>query len=137
MQSTLKTLCLGLAAAGSLLVANIAVAEDIKDFEGFKKLATDSKLLCTTCHQQDKKVIGPSYNAVAVFYKDKKDAAAELEKKILVGGSGVWGGAMMTPNPTAKDHAGAMVKWILSLNPEGDAKKKAEDEIKAMPAPKK
>lgn len=130
MQSTLKTLCLGLAAAGSILVANIAVAEDLKDFEGFKKLAADNKLLCTTCHQQDKKVIGPSYNAVAVMYKDKKDAAATLEKKVLAGGTGVWGKAMMTPNPTAKDQVGAMVKWILSLNPEGDAKAKAEAEIK-------
>ena len=51
----------------------------------------------------------------------------------MEGSKGVWGAGMMPPNPTAKDVAGDLVKWMLSLNPEGDAKAAAEAEIKAMP----
>lgn len=131
---TVKTLCLGLATAGSLFVG-VATAADITSFEEFQKYLTDNKIVppCTTCHKVDAKLVGPSYNAVALYYKDKPDAAAMLEKKILAGGGGVWGVVPMTPNVTAKDHVGTLVKWVLSLNPEGDAKAKAEAEIAAMP----
>ncbi len=134
---TMKALCLGLVAAGSL-VTSVAFAEDIKDFAGFEKFIADNKISppCTTCHKVDMKVVGPSYNAVALHYKGNAEAAALLEKKIIEGGSGTWGVIPMTANASAKDHAATIVKWILSLNPEGDAKANAEKEIAAMPKPK-
>jgi len=134
---TMKAFCLGLVAASSL-VASVAFAEDIKDFAGFEKFLADNKISppCTTCHKLDMKVVGPSYNAVALHYKDNAEAAAMLEKKILAGGSGTWGVIPMSPNPTAKDQVATIVKWILSLNPEGDAKANAEKEMAAMPKPK-
>lgn len=137
MRSTLK-ICL--VAAGTLLV-NIALAQDditAGDFKAFQDYVTKSNIApaCQTCHQVDKKMVGPSYNAVALKYKGDDKAAAALEKKVLEGGSGVWGAVPMTPNPTAKDHAAKLVKWILALDPKDDAKKAAEDEIKAAP-PKK
>jgi cytochrome c551/c552 len=129
MRFTLEKFCLLLAASASLFFTSMATAENIKDFAGFSELASKNSLACTACHQQDTKTMGPSFNAIALYYKDKKDAAAMLEKKILAGGSGVWSGTMPA-NPTAKNQAGDMVKWILSLKPEGDAKTKAEAEIK-------
>jgi cytochrome c len=136
MQSTIKTLSLGLFAAGSLFTG-VALAEDLKagDLASFEKYIADNKIMppCTTCHAVDTKKIGPSYNAVALHYKGNADAAAALEKKILEGGKGVWGAVPMTANATAKDHAKKLVEWILALNPEGDAKAKADEEIAKMP----
>lgn len=129
-----------LVAAGSLLV-NVAFAQDdIKagDFQAFQDYVTTSKIVpaCQTCHQVDKKMVGPSYNAIALKYKGDAAAADTLAKKIIEGGSGVWGAVPMTPNASAKDHAAKLAKWILALDPQDDAKKAAEDEIKAAP-PKK
>lgn len=137
MRSTLK---ISLVAAGSLLV-NVALAQDdIKagDFQAFQDYVTKSNIApaCQTCHQVDKKMVGPSYNAIALKYKGDATAADALAKKVLEGGSGVWGAVPMTPNPTAKDHVAKLTKWVLDLDPQGDAKKAAEDEIKAAP-PKK
>ncbi len=117
------------------MVTSVAFAEDIKDFAGFEELIADNKISppCTTCHKLDTKLVGPSYNAVALHYKGNAEAAALLEKKIVAGGSGTWGVIPMTTNPTAKDQVATIVKWILSLNPEGDAKANAEEEIAAMP----
>lgn len=136
MQSTIKTFSLGLFAAGSLF-AGVALADDLKagDFESFKKYVTDNKIMppCATCHAVDKKGIGPSYNAIAIHYKGNADAVAALEKKVLEGGKGVWGAIPMSPNPSAKDHVKKLVEWVLALNPEGDAKAKADEEIAKMP----
>lgn len=129
MHFTLKALGLGL-----IMTSGVAMAE-ITDFDSFNAFVKEKNIMpeCSTCHAVDAKKIGPSYNAVALHYKDKEGAAAELAKKITEGGSGVWGPAMMTPNASAKDHTETLVKWILSLNPEGDAKADAEKEIAAMP----
>lgn len=128
-------------AAGSLL-ANVALAQDdIKagDFKAFQDYVTQSKIApaCQTCHQVDKKMVGPSYNAIALKYKGDAAAADTLAKKVTEGGGGVWGAVPMTPNATAKDHAAKLVKWILALDPKDDAMKAAEEEIKAVPPAKK
>jgi len=125
---------LGLAIAGSIFTG-VALAQDIKTFDDFKKYVDDHKIApaCHTCHQVNAKMVGPSYNAVALKYKGDAKAAETLAKKVIEGGSGVWGAVPMTPNPTAKDHAAELVAWVLSLDPQGDDKKKAEEEIKAAP----
>jgi cytochrome c len=67
---------------------------------------------CFTCHQVDKKVIGPSYKDVAAKYK-----AADIPKlveKVKKGGSGVWGAVPMAPNNVTDDEAKRLVTWILS-----------------------
>ncbi len=70
---------------------------------------------CMTCHQMDKKVLGPSYKEVAAKYRGKADAAAALSKKVKEGGKGVWGDMVMPPNAHVKDaDIQAIVKWILT-----------------------
>ena len=69
---------------------------------------------CTSCHQVDSKLIGPSYNEIAAKYSAKDTEA--LATKIIEGGSGIWGPAAMTPHPTlAKADAIKMVEYILTL----------------------
>ena len=71
---------------------------------------------CMTCHQIDKKVLGPSYKEVAAKYRDNKTAEATLVKKVKDGGKGVWGDMVMPPNAHVKDaDIASIVKWILAL----------------------
>jgi cytochrome c len=70
---------------------------------------------CMTCHQIDKKILGPSYKDVAAKYKGDKAAEATLVKKVKDGGKGTWGEMPMPPNAHVKDaDIATLVKWILA-----------------------
>ncbi len=100
-----KTLIL---AAALALVPAAALAEEGE--------ALAQKNGCLACHAVDKKVVGPSYKEVAAKYRSDKDAQARLEKKVKMGGQGVWGAIPMPPNSAVSDaDISALVKWILSL----------------------
>jgi len=101
--------------------------------EAFTELAT--KATCFACHDAKIKKVGPSYNAVAVKYKDDDTALVTLSAKAKKGGAGVWGMAPMPPNMIAsEEEITALVTYILALNPEGDDLKAAQDEIAAATA---
>ncbi|MDR2624900.1 MAG: c-type cytochrome [Zoogloeaceae bacterium] len=70
---------------------------------------------CMTCHKTDAKLIGPAYKDVAAKYKASDIPA--LTKKVLDGGSGIWGPVAMAPNKGTVTEAEAkqLVTWILSL----------------------
>jgi cytochrome c len=71
---------------------------------------------CLSCHQLNRKSIGPAYADVARKYKDDRTATARLVRKIREGGSGVWGNVAMPAHPALTDEqAAAMVAYILSL----------------------
>jgi cytochrome c len=71
---------------------------------------------CMACHAIGNKVVGPAYKDVAAKYAGKKDAEAMLVKKVMNGGSGVWGPVPMPANPQVTEaEAQTLVKWILSL----------------------
>lgn len=72
---------------------------------------------CMTCHQIDKKVLGPAYKDVAAKYKGDKSAVDRLATKIMKGGSGVWGTAYMPANAQVSEaEAKKLAAWVLSLN---------------------
>lgn len=95
-----------LAAAGlTLLLASPAFAQ--------ADLA--QKKNCMACHAIDKKVLGPAYKDVAAKYAGQKDAADKLAKKVMAGGSGVWGNVPMPANPQVTEaEAKQLVAWVLS-----------------------
>lgn len=69
---------------------------------------------CLSCHQENEKMIGPSYAEVATKYSDKD--LDYLADKIVNGGSGVWGDVPMAAHPgMSKETAQKMVKYILTL----------------------
>jgi cytochrome c len=79
-------------------------------------LALIGKSNCLTCHKVSEKLIGPAYKEVAAKYAGSDTAIAYLSKKIIVGGSGVWGTVPMTPHPElSQADAEQMVKYILLL----------------------
>jgi cytochrome c len=76
---------------------------------------------CTTCHRLHQASsgsnIGPAYDQVAAKYSPAADTTVDrIVKKILAGGSGIWGTVPMTPHPQLKpDDVKTMVTYILSL----------------------
>lgn len=71
---------------------------------------------CTSCHAIDKKLMGPSWQAVADKYKGDAGAAGKLSVKIVKGGSGVWGSIPMPAMPKLTDaEAKELVDFILGL----------------------
>jgi cytochrome c len=76
---------------------------------------------CTTCHRLDKAAsgasIGPAYSEVAAKYSPAADTTVDrLVKKIIAGGSGVWGTIPMTPHAALKEaDVKEMVTYILTL----------------------
>jgi cytochrome c len=83
-------------------------------------LAADAQQLlkdkaCLSCHQLDKKLVGPAYKDVAAKYKTRKDAEAYLAKKIREGSTGVWGPIPMPPNSGVNDEeAKTLAKFVLT-----------------------
>lgn len=71
---------------------------------------------CKACHQIDKKSVGPAFADVARRYKGDGNAVASLSNKIIKGGGGNWGDAIMTAHPQLPPaDAGEMVTYILTL----------------------
>ena len=78
--------------------------------------ALASKNNCMACHAVDKKLVGPSYKAVAEKYAGQKDAASKLALKVMKGGAGVWGAIPMPANTQINEaDAKALVTWILAM----------------------
>ena len=96
----------GLALAGLLTAAGSAQAD----------LALADKSTCLNCHAMEKKLVGPSFAAIAAKYRGQPDAAALLRSKVEKGGQGVWGPVPMPPMAyLPKDDVQAIVNWIVKL----------------------
>lgn len=91
-------------------------------FAGAKALIKKSD--CNACHTIDTRSLGPSFTEVALKYKGNKTAEETLTKKVINGGSGVWGDAMM-PAHTGMSTAevNGIIKYVLSLSEKKTAAK--------------
>lgn len=126
-----------------LLSAPVAFADESPiaagDYEAFNAFITEAGIMppCTTCHKLNTKLVGPSYNAVALYYKDKLDdeeAMAALVERVVKGGSGVWGAIPMPPNAAVSaENIKILVDWVLALEVSDEAAEKAAAEIAAKP----
>lgn len=72
---------------------------------------------CNACHALNTSSLGPSFTKIAMRYKNDKTAQARLTKKVITGGAGVWGDAMMPAHSSMSTaEVSAIVKYILSLS---------------------
>jgi cytochrome c len=74
------------------------------------------KSTCMGCHAAERKVVGPSYKAIAARYQNQPRAQVvdALAKKIRLGGSGAWGIVVMPANTKLSDaDAKVLAEWIL------------------------
>ena len=70
---------------------------------------------CMACHAVEKKLVGPSYQAIATKYAGQSDAVEKLAGKVVKGGSGAWGPVPMPANAQINDaDAKKLVTWILA-----------------------
>lgn len=101
----------------------VAIAQGHRSADASAGVVKGLKLIegsdCKACHSIDKKSVGPTYKQVAQKYKGDTGAAERLAKKVISGGSGVWGEVAMSAHPQiAETDAKEMVSYILSLSEE-------------------
>ena len=71
---------------------------------------------CYSCHTIDKRSKGPAFKDIAKRYPVTEGYVALLARRIILGGSGMWGYSVMTPHADLRaEDAKTMVKFILSL----------------------
>jgi cytochrome c len=71
---------------------------------------------CMICHNKEKKVVGPSFIAIANKYPTNTKNVNSLADKIIKGSVGVWGSIPMAAHVGYnKEDAKTIVKYILSL----------------------
>lgn len=95
----MKSILVAVAAAGSLLVAGTASAQDGGEL---------AKKSCMGCHAVDTKKAGPAFKDVAAKYKGNKEAEAKLVGALAEGKG----------HPKVNASQGditAMVKWVLAM----------------------
>lgn len=81
--------------------------------EGKQLLAKND---CLSCHKVDVKLVGPAYKDVAKKYPATAANYDLLSKKVIAGGSGVWGEVPMAPHPSVPPaDVKKMIQYILSL----------------------
>jgi cytochrome c551/c552 len=79
---------------------------------------------CKTCHKETDSSVGPSFLRVAGKYAQQPEAVNYLVQKIISGGKGVWGEAMMPAHPTIPvNDLRQVTAWILSLAKKEEVKK--------------
>ena len=79
-----------------------------------KAFAIAKQNACLGCHAINKKIVGPSFQAVAEKYKSDANAQAFLKNKIAKGGAGSWGVVPMPANTKLNDaDLSALAAWIL------------------------
>lgn len=77
---------------------------------------------CRSCHLDDRKSVGPSYQEVASRYKSNPSIYPDIARKIINGGTGVWGEHAMSAHPQlAEEDALLMVNYIMSMEEQTSA----------------
>ena len=98
------------------LVSTIGTAQAF-DAAAAKSLATKSA--CLACHAVDRKMVGPSYKAVAAKYQGQADALEKVAARIQSGGAGVYGPVPMPAQPNLKDdELKLLAAWVLAGAPD-------------------
>lgn len=93
--------------SAALLFAGNALADE----------ALLKKSNCTTCHNMEKKTVGPSLKAIAAKYSGDATAQAKLEAKVRSGGKGSFGTMDMPKTGANVSDADikTLVSWILAI----------------------
>lgn len=70
---------------------------------------------CFACHKPTEKLVGPAYSDISKKYPATQANITALAKKVIKGGSGVWGEIPMAPHPSVTQaEAEKIVKYILA-----------------------
>ncbi|WP_339675080.1 c-type cytochrome [Cyclobacterium marinum] len=99
---------------------------------------------CYTCHEEEHAMVGPSFKQIATRYEKNAANISLLTRKIINGGSGVWGNTPMNPHPDLKEkEITTILDYVFTFRPKGEEKSitnnkpKSIRKIKADPLPLK
>ena len=97
------------------------IASNQRSLDASVRFATAKNLIsksdCKACHNINTKSLGPNFSQIATKYKRDAGATDRLARKIISGGSGVWGDAAMPAHPAiSTNDAATIVKYIMSVN---------------------
>jgi S-disulfanyl-L-cysteine oxidoreductase SoxD len=67
---------------------------------------------CLACHGMDSKVVGPGMSEIARRYAGRGDAQDYLARRIVSGGSGVWGSIPMPEQSLPAADVAALAAWL-------------------------
>jgi len=88
---------------------------------------------CFTCHEIDRKTVGPSLYNIAQRYQNEKNTVQHLISKVKDGGAGVWGSSMMNAHPKlTENEIEIMLDYILSLKSKEKVENNFEPEDKKV-----
>lgn len=98
-------------------VATGATEKAAPSKEGMAGKALAGASDCRACHNELVKTVGPSYLAIAKRYHDNEENKELLAEKIISGGNGSWGQAMMTPHENiSREEAYQIAEYILAVD---------------------
>ena len=93
----------------------LAAASALLSLPAKADLALATAKNCMSCHNIERKVVGPAYKDVAAKYRGDQTAPQRLAAKIRDGGGGVWGVVKMPSNPQVSEaEAKQLAAWVLS-----------------------
>lgn len=95
----------------SFLVAAAAV---VLPSSASASLELAQKSTCTACHAMDRKLVGPSFQAIAQRHAAAKTTTESLAASIRTGGAGKWGPVPMPAQPGLNEaDALTLATWIM------------------------
>ena len=97
-----KLITVSLLAAAGMMTAGFAQADE----------ALAKAKNCMSCHNVDKKVVGPAYKEVAKKYAGQAGADKKLAETVVKGGKGNWGAVPMPPNKVTPEEADKRVARV-------------------------
>jgi cytochrome c len=91
----------------------IVVSRLIK--QGIKSEALFKKYNCAACHNENFKLVGPSFKMLAERYSTDKSTLSQLVAKVKAGGQGNWGPIPMIPHPhISESDIRNIIRYMLS-----------------------
>jgi cytochrome c len=72
---------------------------------------------CLTCHGVENKIVGPAFRDVAKKYGGRSDAAEYYARKIVEGGSGIWGAIPMPAQSLPAADVKSLAQWLAAGAP--------------------
>jgi cytochrome c len=99
--------------------SELAAARDVSpdaSMRHVRALSIMARSDCSACHRTDTRFVGPGFREIARRYAGR-DVRETLAQKIIAGGKGVWGEAMMPPHPSLTPaEASTLTQYVLSLS---------------------
>jgi len=91
---------------------------------------------CKACHKEKEASIGPNYLEISEKYKDDENGRSYLRKKIVEGGNGVWGEAVMPAHPNiTPSESNQIAQYIQSLTEDKSKEKSLPPKGVLVPEP--